>query len=90
MKGVIVFRNPTKIKITTIIDIANYSCTGLKHPELESLYTESGQKVENRIKMLHVALIIVTPVLCICPAVTVNFITHFTTNAAFELPLPMW
>lgn len=65
---------------------------GLKHSNSPAFYTETSQKMEKWIKIVHV-LSNVSPVLYILPVSMVSFIKYFTTDlggSAFELPFPMW
>lgn len=67
------------------------SILGIGFAESRTLLTENSQKVEKWIQISHFALLNVTPILSICPALIVSLFTYFVLgDSAFELPLPMW
>lgn len=75
----------------TIISILY--CIGLKHPESQPLYTETGQHLQKWMTILDFAFLKFTPILAVCPALIVSFVTYYTTDlggSAFELAAPIW
>lgn len=71
----------------------NFVCTGLEHPDLQAMYSETGKKWEKLIKILDVACLKAAPILSVWPAFFVCFITYLTSDmdgSAFQLPNAMW
>lgn len=63
------------------------------HTKLRTLYSETDERIQKWIKIVHVALVKVAPVFCVLPPSIVSYVTYVTTdlgNQAFELPVPMW
>lgn len=66
---------------------------GLNYSESQVMYINTSQKMIKWIEILDITLLKVTPILCIAPALIVNFVAYYAADseeAAFELPIPMW
>lgn len=67
---------------------------GLMSPILNTIYTQTDEKIKKLVEMLNFAMANMTPILVTLPTFIGSFVAYFTTDLgadALELPLPtMW
>lgn len=66
---------------------------GLVQSECGSIYTDTAEKIQQRIDIFTFGMQKLTPILMILPKFIISFCTYFTTDLgpdAFELPIPKW